>query len=300
MSRAASPPMDNSLALRQAELAAAREAETRQAEKERLRKEELAGLRSSAAGSAKQRATDYFAEQGLDPEQYSPAISRRIDNILMGIAPEDPNPGAYFSNAGEDIFGAEQTAARGKAGRLVDETFAPNFETQRIADTFDDPYLDSIFNEERSEADAIIENMFNRGVLTATGRTGARADLDRQGSGARTKLNEIGTGVLSSGRDALRGVSDKARSAAQTLNLGSLFDPNQYRSEADASFDSFLGSINDQIRSRVPGDLFQTGGLAAIGGAAQGAQNTKFNPKALSGVTDEDEEETEETPAGIF
>jgi hypothetical protein len=158
------------------------------------RKAELAGLRASAGQTARDEATNYFVSQGLDPAQYQPQIDARINQIMGTIGESDPTPGAYFGGLGESIYNTETSGARNRALQSIDPIFGQDFERARIGDTFDDPYLDQIGSEQRGLADQMVENMRKRGVITDTGKSAALRDLDRQGSGVRTTLNEPGAG----------------------------------------------------------------------------------------------------------
>ena len=286
---APSAPPDNSAYVAQMQREQANEAIAREAQQREQRKQEIAGLRTNAANVNRDQANSYFQGMGLDPNAYAPDIDARINQIMSTIDPEDSNPGGYFNNIGEQVYDTATSNTRQKALRSVDPVFGSSFERSKISDTYDDPFLDAIFNEQRSGADSIIENMRKRGVITDTGKAAAIRDLDRQSSGVRTSLNDIGTGLLEGGRNNLKGVADRARSDASNLTLGAEFDPNAYGADADRVLNEFLGSFNDQLRSRLPSNLFETGSLAAIAGAGQGAQNTKFDPAALAGVIQEDD-----------
>lgn len=289
-------PQDNSYAVAQLEGQRADEARARDKADAEAKKAELAGLRQSSAGMARNNSTQYLQSLGLDPNAYSGDIDREINNILSGINPADENPGSYFKTAPQDIYGNLTRNFQTKNQTDIDRIFSPNYETSKINMNMDDPYIADILSEQRGNADAIIQNMLKRGVLTDTGAAGASADLDRQSSGIRTKLNTIGDTVLAGGQQKLRDVANRARTDAGTLKLGQTFDPNSYSKDADQVFNDFVASMGDQLRSNVTGNLFQTNGLAAVGGAAQGAGNTKYNPRAAAGIFDTTDE-TKKTPA---
>lgn len=296
---APSMPPDNSLQVEQARIAA----QERQKEQERVaaeqRKQELAGLRTSSAANARNSANSFFGSRGLDSGEYSNDIDSVINGILGGISPDDPNPGSYFNNIGETAYNTAEGNFRNKSQRDLDRLFAPNFETQKIPFTLDDPYLASIEAEQRAEADSIIRNMLDRGVITGSGYAAAGSDLDKQAPGVRSRLNEVGTTTLAQGQQGLKDVANRGRQTAGNLTLGTAFDPYSYGSEADQMFTDFISSLGDSIRAKTPGNLFQTAGLGAIAGAGQGAQNTIFDPNALSGITD-DEKKKQTNPETIF
>lgn len=299
---APSPPPDNSMQIRQMELDEARRKEEAQAAKDAQHKQELLDLRNNARSSAGAAAQSYFSGQGLDPTQFSGDINSYLDNVLAGINPNDENPAAYFKDAGQTVYNELESGKRTKAQTDLDRIFSPNFETKRIPFTLDDPYLDSINAEQRSSADSIIKNMLDRGVITQAGYNAAAADLDKQSAGVKTRLNELGTSTIAGGQGSLRDIANNARQDAANLKLGNQFDPYSYSSDADRVFDEFITGLGDNIRSKVTGNLYNTTGLAALAGAAQGAGNTAYNPAAAAGIPEDPDANREDdtTPNSIF
>jgi len=292
-----SPPPDNSLAVEQARIAAEKEARAEEKAAAEAKRQELAGMRTSARGGATGSVEDYFRGHGLDPSRYSGSIEQQLNSILSGISPTDENPGQAFQGAGSTIYDTLQSGERVKANNTLNTLFAPNWETNRVPWTLDDPYLASIEQEQYSDADSIIRNMLDRGVLTTAGYGAAQKDLEGQRAGARSRLNEVGTGLLAGQQQKMRDIANTARQTAGNLQLGQDFDPYSFSSQADQGFTDFLSTLGDQIRTGLPGKLFNTAGLAAIGGAAQGAGNTAYNPKAATGIVGEDETNTGDTPS---
>ena len=299
-----SPPPDNSLAVEQQREQSAKEAQDAADAKAAQHATDLGNLRSSARSGATGTVDDYFSSQGVDPSQYQGSIESQLNNMMSGISPTDENPGATFTGAGQTIWDNLTNAARAKATGSVNQVFAPNYEMSRVPTTLDDPYLAGIEGEQYSDADKIIKNMLDRGVLTSSGYASAQSDLQKQEAGVKSRLNEIGTGLLTGEQQKLRDISNSAKQAAGAVNLGQTFDPYSYSGQADQSFNDFIGSLGDQIRAQVPGSLFNTAGLAAIGGAGQGAGNTAYNPTAASGVADDTSDDTDTTknsnPNSIF
>jgi hypothetical protein len=276
------------LAVEQSRQQAAREKEERDAAAAALHKTELAGLRGTARQAAGGDVRNYFSSQGLDPEKYGGSIDQQLNNILAGISPTEENPGSAFSGAGQSIWDTLQTGARAKAQGSVNQYFAPNYETTKAPTTLDDSYWQGYEGEQYSDADSIIRNMLDRGVLTSSGYGAARADLDKQRAGVRTRLDAVGNDLIGKEQGVLSGIANNARSTASNLALGTDFDPNTFKTQADNEFSSFLSTLGDKIRAGAPGQLFTTAGLAAIGGAGQGAGNTAFNPGAVAGTTQDD------------
>lgn len=263
--------------------------EKRQSRRERQRNR---NRRRNARGYGLDTISDYFSDQGLDPSDYGDDIEAQIKEIMGGISKDDPNPKSYFSDAGEELYNELQTGARTRAQRELDRLFNPGYADTRISNSADDALIESILGEQRQSADQIIENMLKRGVVTDVGASAARKDLDQQAYTGRARLNEIGGGLLSEGRQSLADIIAKARQNAGNLALGTTFDPSAVTGQVDTAYNDWLANLTNEFRGAAPTDLFSTGSLAATAGQGQGAQNTKFSPNALAGVMDDDEEET--------
>lgn len=245
--------------------------------------------RGQAVDASRQAAADYFTSMGLDPNQFTGDINTRVNQALAYTADDDPNVGQYLGNLGQTIYDARTQANRQNAGRQIDLAFAPDFETSRIADTADDPILAAINNEQRGNADAYVQNLVKRGVISASGQAAAERDLDTQGSRVKTILDDLGRTSLGAGRQTLSDVANRGRTAASSLALGNTFDPTKYTNEADQDYNNFLGGLDTSIRSKINGPLYDTSKLASIAGSAQGANNFKFDPAALSGANVNDQ-----------
>jgi hypothetical protein len=275
------------------------EAEDKKAE---ARKQELLGLRSSAQSGGRSSAEDYLRSQGVDVSRHGGDIESKINSILSGIAPDDPNPGSYFKDVGSSVYGELENASRTKAGRELDTLFSPDFETKRLPFTVDDPYLAAVEAEQRSSADETIRRMLDRGVITQSGYNAAMEDLNKQGAGVKSRLNEIGTGLIGTGQQSLKDVANRGRQGAANLKVDQAFNAQDFGSEADRIAGEFLANLGTGIRSRISGDLFSTSGLGNVAGAAMGGRNTPFDPNVMAGGTtdtvdpDKEEEQTAATP----
>jgi hypothetical protein len=296
---APSPPADNSMQVEMMRQENAKQLRQEEEAKAAAHKAELGGLRTSARGAATGNVGNYFTEHGVDPSKYEGSIASQLNNMLSGISPTDENPGAAFSGAGATIYDTLQQGERTKATSALDRMFAPNFETGRLPGTWDDPYLAGVEQEQYADADSIIRNMLDRGVLTQAGYGAAQKDLEGQRAGARTTLTRTGNELMGKEQAALRDIANKGRQTAGQLQLGQQFDPNTYQTEADTSFNDFMNTFSDSLKAGLPGKLFNTAGLAAIGGAGQGAGNTAYNPAAAGGVV-ADKKEEEDTGGSIF
>jgi hypothetical protein len=257
----------------------------------------MATLRTNASGAARTSANQYFQNLGYDPQQFAPDLDAKINEILGTTSQDDPNVGQYFKDIGQSIFSNKQDAFRSNAVRGLNNVFAPDFEHQRISDAADDPILNDVYNEQYGNADNYIQNLFKRGVINQTGLEGARKNLGTQGARVHSTLEDIGSGVLAGGRQGLSDVANRARSTAQTLPFGTGFDPSSYANEANRSYDDFVSRLGNSVRSKVTGPLFDTSNLGAIAGAAQGAGNFKFDPKALAGAFDPNKDEQQQNQA---
>lgn len=249
----------------------------------------LAALREAAAGTARSSAQRYFQQRGLDPAQYSGDIESELQDLLSTVNTQDPNPGLYLRNLGEQTFQNLQNAQRESATRQANLAFGPDYANQRISSTLDDPILADIDAAQRGRADEYIQNLLKRHVITDTGAAGARRNLEEQGAAVRSQLGQIGSDVLSEGRGKLSDILGRARSSAGNVQLGQNYDIAPYQNELDQAYNEFTSNLGENIKSQLGGPLYDTSGLAAAAGAASGAQNTKFDPLALAGIPEEEQ-----------
>ena len=287
-------PPDRSVERAEAEARAQREAEEREAARKAEERKLFQRRLKQAVNSARASAGNFFSARGLDPGNYTSAITSELDQRRGSVPDLDPSPGSYFDDIGQAVYDAETDAARAGFSRDID-SFAPaGFATRRIGNDLDDPIIAGVLEEAYADSDDYIRNLLDRGVVTTTGYNAALEDLDRQRPGAEARLQELGLGILEGGRQSLRDLASEARLGASNFELGSSFDPFTFQADIDRSFTDFLQGLSGQFRAQAPENIFDTAGLPNIAGAAQGAGNNAFDPNALAGILEEDEEEDEE------
>lgn len=291
------PPPDNSDKVAQIEAQAARDAREQQAQQEAEKRSRFESSLNSAYSGSVDDARNYFISRGLDPDQYVGAIQRGATAARGRVPDLADAPGTYFDNLGATVYDQERDAARGRLQRSVNQFAPSDFATKRIASTADDATLAAILAEQRSSADQYVRNLLDRGVITNPGYAAAEKDLDTQAFGANARLNEIGNQVLETGRAGANDIANQARQGAANYELGDNFDPYSYSTQIDQSIADFFANLGGNIRSKIPASLFSTSGLAGIAGAAQGAQNTKFDPNAIAGLTANDNKDEEDQRA---
>jgi chemotaxis protein histidine kinase CheA len=249
----------------------------------------LANLRDATKSGATSGVQAYFKSRGVDPTQYGSSIDAAIAQALGNISPTDETPSARVDVTGlaSGLFNDAESARRASLTGQIQQMFPETFANTQVGNNLDDDLINQVLGGQRSQADAIINNMLTRGVITPTGASAARHDLDSQTPLATTRLNQIGGDLLSSERNSINDIISRANKTASTVSLGGSFDPTSYKNEVDQSFNDFVNSLGTKFKAAVPGNLFTTSGLGAIAGSAQGAGNTKFNPNALAGVLEQ-------------
>lgn len=285
------PPADNSARVAEIEAQAAREAREAEEQRKAQEKADFEARLQAAHSNAIQSALGYFQSQGANPDEYVDEISQRAAAIRGTVPSLDAAPGSYYDNLGQLVYEGERDARRAGFMRDID-TFAPTgFATRRITDEADDPIIESILEERQNTAENYIRNLLDRGVVTTPGYEAAVKDLTRQRAGAKSQLSEIGLAELERGRAKAQDIANEARSTASNIDLTQFYDPYEYSGRLNSAFENFFTGLGERIRGFAPENLFDTTGLAGIAGASQGAGNTKFDPNALAGLTEEDDED---------
>lgn len=289
---------DNSAEVARINNEEAARARQEQAAKEAQQKQEFDQLLEGVYSSSLNSANDYFTSQGLDPSQYQDAILKEAQGRRTTVPSLSGNPGAFFDGLGENVFNSLQSGERNKNIREIDKFAGTGFARDRISDTVDDPHLAGILDETFGKSKAYYDNLLSRGVINDAAYKKSIDDLTGQRGGAGLKLEDIGNATLETGRGSLRDIASEGRQQASNLTLGSAFDPNSFATRIDDTTQSFFTTLGDRLRSSAPSDLFDTSNLSSLVGQGSGAQNTKFDPRALAGLNID--EESEDDDENIF
>jgi hypothetical protein len=184
--------------------------------------------------------------------------------------------GNTFGDLGQSVYQNAESAERLRANKALttgdNAPFPTGYDFARLPNTYDDPTLDVINNEQLNEAQSFIDAMKARGVITDSGVTAAQQALGRQTPGAMARLTEQGNLALEGGRQQLRDVGGRAASAADALPVGSTFNTKVWTDQLENTFNDFITGLNSNIRGKIGNaSLYDTSGLASVAGAAQGA-----------------------------
>lgn len=240
--------------------------------------------------------SDAFTAYGVDPNNYAADIDSRLASIIAGIPAGTTDPSSYFSpHVGTKLISDLETGYRNKLYSDFDTGVTNDF----IPLTADDAFIDQLLGTQRTSADEFVSNMLKRGMINDVGAGAAKSELDRQAGLGRTRLTEIGTGLINTQEGALD--SDRAARRAQIgqLKLGAPFDVGAQSAELGKLATDFIGTLGGGLASGLGGSsLFDTSVLGAIAGKAQGAGNIKIGTGSSGGASPQDEEDDEVLKTG--
>lgn len=289
-----SAPEDHSAEVARIEQQAAEQQRLREEAQQKQKQTQFDAKLNSAFGTGRTGINRFFTQQGLDPKKYGGSINESLINAKGSVPNLDANPNSYFQNLGQQIYDAEQAGERGRDLRGID-SFAPaGFAKKRIGDTADDDIINAILGEQSQGGEEYIANLLKRGVVTSGGADAARKNLASQRPTAQSRLSTIGTGELERGRGGAENLVNEGRTTASNQRLGDNFNPFEISGDLTSYFGDFFKNLDTNIRGKAPTDLFSTSGLANIAGAAQGAGNTAFNPNAVAGIFDQNNDDDED------
>lgn len=267
---------------RATELALAQEAERRALAEEQRKTTAFNTAITGAQTSARQGALDYLSGLGYDPGLFETEIGREISNISGRVPQFDPAPGGYFN--GRDIGDIVLNRMQGDKRRGYESqlfNIAPDgFARNAIPDTADDAILQAILTPEYEKATLGLNDAMNRGILSNQGFMSAQKALEQQKASASSKLNQIGSDVLETGRNSLRGIRDSELDRVNNYRIGQPeLDFSGISDRIGQSTNEFKGNLEGNIRSALGGEqLFDIGSL--IGSARQGSYNPARAPEA--------------------
>lgn len=240
---------------------------------------------NTAYSSARNTGLGEFERRGLDIDRFSPILDTRLTNIRSSVPRLDTNPAAYFQTSTliDDIINSETNLQRQNYGRQVDNFAGSNFAVNRLPDTLDDSVINDIIAEQFGDASASITRARERGNLNDFGFQTALSNLETQRGAASSRLQDLGLGLIESGRGELRDIGSQARARAEGYNFGDNLDLGGYESRINDRASSFSSGIGGSLRNALGGEsLFDVNSILGRGFVAQGAVNEGRSTPTLS------------------
>lgn len=254
-------------------------ANTAKAKAANVRRSIIQGKAQGVAG-----ARNYFAQQGAKYAPYAKSVNDAIKQLVSTLNPGEMLSRDLLANVGEDVFTNLQQQGRARAQSTLQPYTTPGYESTALGDESINPTLEATRRQHFDDAQAYIDRLLNRGVITQPGYNKALENLQGQVGKVDVQLRDIGNTILAGGRQKLTDIINKAGTAAGNLPLGKPFSAAPYASQLQQAIKSFQTSLPGQIDTQIMGPLFDTTKLANIAGMASGAQNTNFDPYALKGI----------------
>ena len=194
----------------------------------------------------------------------APPVDNTSASVVTGVTPQPP---AVATDPLDDYI-------KGLLGD-VDKTFKPGFENDLINDQTGQDLIGELLGQTFGDASTTLGYQRARGNLNDVGYARAQQDLASQRTANQSTLTEALSGLLSEGRRGLTDIQDKARNrAAGITSLDTPFDVSSYFGEAQNKADSFLGTLEGALRSRIdPATLFNPNAATQQGASVQGYVN---------------------------
>lgn len=269
-SPAAPPPVvDNSAEI---ELQRQQAENARRAQEQAERRTAFENAKKGSYTAAENQARSVIGSKGLSTDEFMPLILNELNRVQTTIPDLDPSPGSYYGpTLAEDVLNREQGNRRTKFGQQVESNWAPGWQTSVIADTMDDPYLEAIKQSQYNAALQTLQRGQARGTLSDNGYNAAIQALNDKNSAAMSRLQQIGGGILNTGRGELGSIVDKAKTGASNYTLGSQFSLDPYKTEFDTKKSGFESGLEGQVKGATEGlDLYGVNDILAGAARNQG------------------------------
>ena len=260
---------------------------------------------ASKLGGAYSTAENYgrgqLANMGIDDTYGIMSAYKTALDRAKGMVPElDANPGQYFgSDLWENTLASERTAERNQLTRGYESEVPTGFESTYIPDTADDALIESIIGGQYTEAEDYLNRAKARGTLNDVGFNTASTALKNQRAGAVARGNELGLGVLETGRQSLKDIDKQARSGITNWDFGDTYDPTAWSGKIKSGANTFTSGLEGKLRNAFGStEFFDPESFIAKGGKAQGAINP--GGSALQDAISEEEKRRTAGSVGAF
>lgn len=220
-------------------------------------------------------AQDRVGQLGLNYDEFKDPIISEFQRQRGNIPQLDSNPGAYFGDDLVDrVLGRVRDTRRNQYGQQVNQFAGDGFADKAVGNEFDDTVLNNIYDEQYGDASSQLQRAFARGNLSPIGMSLAQKQLESQGRAGRSRLQDLGGGVLSRYRTELGDIGTAARTRAGGYELGGNFNADDYRQQIDTKKGEFGQRLEGDIRDATKGEqIFNVDDIIGKAGVSQGTYN---------------------------
>lgn len=220
-------------------------------------------------------AQDRVGQLGLNYDEFKDPIISEYQRQRGSIPQLDSNPGAYFGDdLVERVLGRVRDTRRNQYGQQVNQFAGDGFADKAVGNDFDDSELNNIYDEQYGDASSQLQRAFARGNLSPIGMSLAQKQLDSQGRAGKSRLQDLGGGVLSKYRTELGDIGSRAKTNAGGYELGGNFNPDDYKQQIESKKGEFGQRLTGDIRDATKGEqIFNVDDIIGKAGVSQGVYN---------------------------
>lgn len=247
---------------------------------------------SVAFEEAYQRALGYGGQQVASRGYQQPLVDQygvldlykeMIDRQKGTIDPSHSDPYSMYSR--DTFFNDAVTDATGRyradQRNTLNSAYGEGFEQQAFGDTADDALLQDILNQQRGDAQLIIDRSRARGSLNDSGYTRANKAIEDQNAAGMSSVQSLGGGVLADYRKQLGDTRSGALDRINTANFTSPYNVNNVVTQLGDLRNKFQSNMGNDLQRAVGGTSFFDPSVAiSKGGQTQGTINpSRVNPE---------------------
>lgn len=212
----------------------------------------------------------------------------------------DPFSPSQFEDAYGTARGTQQRNLRSGFNEFAGDGFADTMFT----DEMDDPYLDAILGQQRSDAQGSIDQAYARGKLNDSSKQYANQELERSSRSGRARLEDMGLGVLQGYRNQATNEAGRFNSRIDDYDLGDDINLDNERHSLDTLRGRLTNRLEGDIYNTVGGtELFDTNTILGKAGQRTGVTNLASPTSGtgnLSAALSPEDEKTKLGSSGAF
>lgn len=238
-------------------------------------KQRAAANRTTAMDAARTRALSALRERGANPDDFVDVVNERL-NYNASLLPDNTEDfTAQFGDPFvESVVSAARDRGRNAATRWWDSTVGADPEERIFTNNLDDPYVDRILGQQRTEAMNTLNRAKARGQLDDTGFASAVTRIGELENAGRSTAQNLSNAVIANKRSDFRSLLDRGKAAAGSLDFGQSFDANDWSKRLQSRATELTGGIEGDVSAALSGQqFFDIGDIITKGGQAQGVAN---------------------------